>query len=257
MDAATRQRYLAELGLTDWQRRAPSTADQPAVVGQAAQPPTSAEPAAQPPEPVAPQEGTPAAEPARNETAAAVNAMDWDALSAYLQQQDNRGATRPVFGVGARNAPLMIIGEAPGAEEDRRGEPFVGRAGKLLDQMLFAIGHDRRTNTYITNICKFRPPDNRDPKPEEVAADWPILDRQIALLQPALIVAVGKVAAQTLLGVTDALGKMRGQPYRYQDTDIPVVVTYHPAYLLRSPQQKSKSWDDLKRIMSMLQGGAP
>lgn len=179
--------------------------------------------------------------------------LDWSALEVLLASRDHRGASRPVFGTGAKDAPLLIVGEAPGAEEDKQGEPFVGRAGKLLDRMLFAIGHDRLSNTYITNICKFRPPDNRDPTAEEVAADRPILERQIALLKPRLIVAVGRIAAQTLLGNTDNLGKMRGQRHRYPGMDVDVLVTYHPAYLLRSPQQKAKSWEDLKQIASLMQ----
>lgn len=179
--------------------------------------------------------------------------LGWDELEALLASRDHRGAHRPVFGVGARDAPLLIVGEAPGAEEDKQGEPFVGRAGKLLDRMLFAIGHDRHSNTYITNICKFRPPDNRDPTAEEVAADRPILERQIALLKPRLIVAVGRIAAQTLLGSTENLGKLRGQRHRYPGMDVDVLVTYHPAYLLRSPQQKAKSWEDLKQIASLIQ----
>lgn len=183
-------------------------------------------------------------------------AMDWDQLEAHLAQQDHRGASRPVFGVGARDADLLIVGEAPGAEEDKRGEPFVGRAGKLLDRMLFAIGRSRENGAYIANICKFRPPGNRDPNPDEVAADRPFLERQIDLLSPRLIVAVGRVAAQTLLETSENLGRMRGRVHRYPRRDIPVLVTYHPAYLLRSPQQKAKSWEDLKRVKALLEQAA-
>ena len=177
-----------------------------------------------------------------------VTSMDWDALEAWLATRDHRGATRPVFGVGARDADVLIVGEAPGASEDEQGVPFVGRAGKLLDRMLFAIGCSRATNVYITNICKFRPPNNRDPNPDEVAADWPILERQIELMDPKLVVAVGRVAAQTLLDSKDTLGKLRGRLHRYPRRELDVLVTYHPAFLLRSPGQKAKAWDDLKQI---------
>lgn len=174
-----------------------------------------------------------------------LSGMDWPTLEAYLAQQDHRGATRPVFGIGAQDADVLIVGEAPGANEDAQGVPFVGRAGKLLDRMLFAIGCSRDTNVYITNICKFRPPDNRDPTPEEVAADWPILERQIDLMAPKLVVAVGRIAAQTLLDSQESLGRLRGHMHGYPQRELSVLVTYHPAYLLRSPQQKARAWDDL------------
>jgi DNA polymerase len=150
--------------------------------------------------------------------------------------------THTVFGVGNEAADWMIIGEAPGAEEDRQGEPFVGRAGKLLDQMLLAIG-ERRESVFIANILKCRPPNNRDPKADEAAACRDYLERQIELVQPKIILAVGRIAAQNLLGTDEPVGRMRGRAY---DLDgIPLVVTYHPAYLLRSPSQKRKSWSDL------------
>ena len=150
--------------------------------------------------------------------------------------------TQTVFGVGSHNADWLIIGEAPGAEEDRRGEPFVGRAGQLLDQMLQAIGQSR-DRVFIANILKCRPPDNRDPKPAEAAACRGYLERQIALVQPKIILAVGKIAAQNLLGCNDPVGRMRGKAHALGE--IPLVVTYHPAYLLRSPSQKKKAWSDL------------
>ena len=154
----------------------------------------------------------------------------------------SQSRTNTVFGVGNPEADWLIIGEAPGAEEDRRGEPFVGRAGQLLDQMLFAIGQGR-DSVFIANILKCRPPDNRDPKPDEAAACREYLERQIELLQPKIILAVGKIAAQNLLGSDDPVGRMRGRPHQFGG--IPLVVTYHPAYLLRSPSQKRKAWDDL------------
>lgn len=166
------------------------------------------------------------------------------------------GRTQTVFGTGDPGARCMIIGEAPGAEEDRRGEPFVGRAGQLLNAMLRAIGLTRE-GVYIANIVKCRPPKNRDPKPEEMVACAPYLRCQIALVQPRVIVAVGRVAAQHLVGSTVPIGRMRGQSYVYENaeegTRIPLVVTYHPAYLLRSPLEKRKSWQDLKRVRELLE----
>jgi DNA polymerase len=160
--------------------------------------------------------------------------------------------TQTVFGVGNTNADWMIIGEAPGAEEDRRGEPFVGRAGKLLDEVLRAVDLDRRT-VFIANILKCRPPNNRDPSAEEAAACRGYLDRQIDLVEPKMILAVGRVAAQQLLASDAPVGRLRGQVYRLGDRAIPVVVTYHPAYLLRSPSQKRKVWEDLCLARQTLQ----
>lgn len=151
--------------------------------------------------------------------------------------------TQTVFGVGNPDADWMIIGEAPGAEEDRRGEPFVGRAGKLLDEMLRAVGQGR-DSVFIANILKCRPPNNRDPKPDESAECRGYLERQIELVQPKIIVAVGRIAAQLLLDTDTPVGRLRGTLHHLGD--IPLVVTYHPAYLLRSPSQKRKSWDDLR-----------
>ena len=151
-----------------------------------------------------------------------------------------------MFGVGHRAADWLIVGEAPGADEDRQGEPFVGRAGKLLNEMLLAIGL-RREEVYIANILKCRPPKNRDPRPEEVVKCEPYLRRQVALIQPQIILALGRIAAQNLLKTETRIGALRGRTFSYADTDIPVVVTYHPAYLLRSPQEKRKVWQDLQR----------
>lgn len=153
---------------------------------------------------------------------------------------------RPVFGVGNAQARWMVVGEAPGADEDKQGEPFVGRAGKLLDSMLRAIGLDRRSNVYIANILKSRPPNNRDPRPEEVAACLPYLKRQIVLIQPLLILAVGRIAAQNLLGTTESLSRLRGRIHYFGELNTPLIVTYHPAYLLRTPADKRKAWEDLK-----------
>jgi DNA polymerase len=159
--------------------------------------------------------------------------------------------TQGVLGVGPKRADWLVIGEAPGAEEDRRGEPFVGAAGQLLDAMLRAIGLDRLTNVYIANVLKSRPPNNRDPKPEEVAACLPYLVRQIALLQPKIMLAVGRIAAQNLLGTDAPLGRLRGRVHHFGERQTPLVVTYHPAYLLRTPADKRKAWEDLKFARSV------
>jgi DNA polymerase len=143
------------------------------------------------------------------------------------------------------------VGEAPGAEEDRRGEPFVGRAGHLLDAMLKAIGLSRTTNVYIANVLKSRPPGNRDPKPEEVAACLPFLMRQIELLRPRLMLAVGRIAAQNLLATDASLGRLRGKVHHFGALNTPLIVTYHPAYLLRTPADKRKAWEDLKFARSV------
>lgn len=158
------------------------------------------------------------------------------------------GRTRTVFGVGSRTARWMIVGEAPGAEEDRRGEPFVGRAGKLLDAMLGALrlGRDQ---VFITNIVKCRPPGNRDPQSEEAEACWRYLSAQIELIDPALLLAVGRVAAQRLLGLEISVGRLRGQVHEGPGRR-PVVVTYHPAYLLRNPPAKRLAWADLKLALA-------
>lgn len=160
----------------------------------------------------------------------------------------HRERTQTVFGVGDHHADWLIIGEAPGAEEDKQGEPFVGRAGKLLNNMLFALGLQRE-QVFIANILKCRPPKNRDPKPEEVSACSSYLREQIDLIQPKIILAVGRIAAQNLVKTETPIGKMRGRRYQYADTGIPVVVTYHPAYLLRSPREKRKVWHDLQLAM--------
>ncbi len=181
--------------------------------------------------------------------------LDWpelrECVAACTRCELSASRSNTVFGVGNQQADWLIIGEAPGAEEDRRGEPFVGRAGKLLDQMLLAIGQSR-DSVFIANILKCRPPNNRDPKPDEAAACRAYLERQIELIQPKIILAVGKIAAQNLLGTDDPVGRMRGRPHDLGG--IPLVVTYHPAYLLRSPSQKHKSWSDLCLAASLAGG---
>ena len=155
----------------------------------------------------------------------------------------HKSRAQTVFGVGDENADWMLIGEAPGAEEDRLGEPFVGQAGKLLDNMLAAIELKRGENVYIANVLKCRPPGNRNPEPDEVAKCTPFLKRQIALIQPKLIIAMGRFAAQTLLASDASIASLRGRVFRYEG--VPLIVTYHPAYLLRNLPDKSKAWADL------------
>jgi len=185
-------------------------------------------------------------EPETIDAAITSDNLDWaslrEAVTACTRCSLCESRTQTVFGVGNPEADWMIVGEAPGAEEDRRGEPFVGRAGKLLDEMLRAVNQGR-DRVFIANILKCRPPNNRDPKPEESAACRAYLERQIELVQPKIILAVGRIAAQLLLETDTPVGRMRGSVYRLGET--PLIVTYHPAYLLRSPSQKRKAWDDL------------
>ncbi|MGH8293976.1 MAG: uracil-DNA glycosylase [Steroidobacteraceae bacterium] len=188
----------------------------------------------------------------------------WDALRAEVlgctRCALHAGRTQAVFGVGNPRAEWMVIGEAPGAEEDRRGEPFVGPAGQLLDAMLHAIGLSRAENVFIANVLKCRPPGNRDPRPEEVAACLPYLRRQIEHVHPRLLLAVGRVAAQNLLGTEASLSRLRGRVHRFGELNTPLVVTYHPAYLLRNPADKRKAWEDLKFARSVfreLTAGVP
>ncbi len=177
------------------------------------------------------------------------DANPWQRLQAQVSACSRcelaHGRTQTVFGVGDTKAELLVIGEAPGAEEDRQGEPFVGRAGQLLNSMLRAMGNPRES-VYIANVLKCRPPGNRDPKPEEVANCRPYLQRQVELLRPRLMLAVGRIAAQNLLETDTPIGRLRGQVHRFGTEGTPLIVTYHPAYLLRSPGEKRKAWVDLK-----------
>jgi uracil-DNA glycosylase len=224
MDAVRRAQYLERLGIDLWLARAQ----------------------APPPERlVLPRERVP--DPAL--------ARSWRELEAEVEVctrcQLHGSRTRAVFGVGDPQAQWLVIGEAPGAEEDRQGQPFVGRAGQLLDAMLRAIGLARGNNVYIANILKSRPPGNRDPKPEEVASCLPYLKRQMALIRPVLILAVGRIAAQNLLGSDLPLGRLRGRVHHFGELNTPLIVTYHPAYLLRTPADKRKAWEDLKFARSV------
>jgi uracil-DNA glycosylase len=195
-----------------------------------------------------------AAEPA---SMAHVENLDWNALVAAVKACQrcslHQTRTQSVFGVGNPRAQWLVIGEAPGAEEDRQGEPFVGRAGQLLNSMLKAIGLARE-EVFIANILKSRPPNNRDPRPEEVRECIPFLYRQIELINPRLILCVGRIAAQTLLGTDTPIGKLRGKLHHFAPAHPaaktrPMIVTYHPAYLLRSPAEKRKAWGDLVLAM--------
>lgn len=159
--------------------------------------------------------------------------------------------TQTVFGIGNKDADLLVIGEAPGATEDAKGEPFVGRAGKLLDAMLASINL-QRSDVFIANILKCRPPNNRDPKPREVALCTPYLTRQIALINPKLIVAVGRIAAHFLLDTNQSLGRLRGKVYKYGEQQTPLLVTYHPAYLLRNPRDKTKAYQDWLQTQQLI-----
>jgi DNA polymerase len=187
-----------------------------------------------------------------------VDAPDWAELEQMVSActlcglQESR--TRTVFGVGNRHADWLVIGEAPGADEDRQGEPFVGRAGQLLTEMLFAIGLQRE-DVFICNILKCRPPGNRNPSTEEVDFCHAWLQRQIELIDPRLILAVGGVAANSLLGLNEKVGALRGKVHAWGAQEIPLVVTYHPAYLLRSALEKRKVWKDLQFARAVCANG--
>lgn len=252
MDATRRKQYLQALGIPVWEARATG----PGIVTAVAMVPEVDDA-----KPVRLSDVNIDGYGVDMAMASDLEHMNWDALVARVKDCSKcrlrAGCTQTVFGVGNREAPLLVVGEGPGADEDRVGEPFVGRAGKLLDSMLLAIGRDRaRTDAaqavYIANIVKCRPPNNRDPQPDEAAACRGYLERQIELLRPRLILAVGRIAAQNLLMTDAPIGKLRGPVHRYGPGGIPVIVTYHPAYLLRSPREKSRAWDDLKRARALL-----
>jgi uracil-DNA glycosylase family 4 len=207
---------------------------------------------------VAPEAQTSRSEPmGATSLAPSVDSLDWDALVATVKSCQrcplHRTRTQAVFGVGNRSAQWLVIGEAPGADEDRQGEPFVGRAGQLLNAMLKSMGLARE-QVFIANIMKSRPPTNRDPRPEEVRECIPYLYRQIELIDPRLILCVGRIAAQALLATDSPIGKLRGKlhhlaPAHPAGKSRPMIVTYHPAYLLRSPAEKRKVWGDLVLAM--------
>jgi DNA polymerase len=249
--SARRESYLAAIGIEVWRLRSspPIEGDAAAVAEEALEIPDSGSFA-----------GGPAAR-ARivfdpSTVAAPQNQDEWDRLAAEVRVCTrcalHRGRTQTVFGVGKRDAQLLVIGEAPGADEDRQGEPFVGRAGQLLNAMLRAIGLPRG-EVYIANVLKCRPPNNRDPQPAEASACTPYLSRQIALVKPRAILAVGRIAAQWLLQSGEPIGRLRGRVFRFGDSGTPLIVTYHPAYLLRTPLAKATAWTDLIMVRDLLQ----
>jgi DNA polymerase len=211
----------------------------------------------------------PTAEPARGRAdagnpgpesrAARIALLDWRNFAADVEACTACGLAqsrrKSVPGVGDTEAEWLFVGEAPGAEEDAKGEPFVGQAGRLLDAMLAALGLKRGENVYIANVLKCRPPNNRTPEPPEAEACRPYLDRQIALIRPGVIVALGKSAATTLLGTDATIASLRGRRHHY--VGVPLVVTYHPAYLLRNLPDKAKAWEDLLFARRVLREGPP
>jgi uracil-DNA glycosylase family 4 len=227
MNSALRHEYLAALGVETWVMRGKSM------------------PASPPREAMALREVA-----ALRETAAArESGVDWPELRARVAACTRctlcSTRTHTVFGVGSQQAEWLVVGEAPGADEDRQGEPFVGRAGQLLNSMLRAIGLARE-QVYIANVLKCRPPGNRDPTAIEASECLPYLEQQIALLKPKIMLAVGRIAAQNLLHTDVTLGRLRQQVHRFGVSQVPLVATYHPAYLLRTPTDKRKAWEDLK-----------
>jgi DNA polymerase len=186
----------------------------------------------------------------REEALAAVRADIGDCTRCKL----HAGRTNIVFGVGNPDSPLMFVGEGPGADEDEQGVPFVGRAGQLLTQIIKAMGYER-DDVYIANVVKCRPPGNRNPEPDEIERCEPFLLRQIEIIQPKVVVALGKFAAQTLLRTADPISRLRGRFHRLRDTR--VMPTFHPSYLLRNPSAKREVWDDMKQVMAVLQQDAP
>jgi uracil-DNA glycosylase len=241
---ASREDILVELALSPlWQRRA--SAMPAAVATPALQAPASvATPALQPSAAV--ELRAPASD-GTGSRQARIATLEWRDFAADVDACTACGLCRTrhksVPGVGDPNADWLFVGEAPGAEEDARGEPFVGQAGRLLDNMLAALGMARDRNVYIANVLKCRPPNNRTPEPDEAESCRPYLERQVALLRPKLIVALGKSAASLLLGTDATIASLRGRVHRYRG--VPLIVTYHPAYLLRSLPDKAKAWEDL------------
>lgn len=242
----SREAILREMGLTPiWVSRASlgetPSAELPAPVVAFAESP---EPAQEPPQSAADRE-------------AAIANFSWDELIAGIAACTAcklwKTRTNTVPGVGDRSPSWMVIGEAPGENEDKQGEPFVGKAGQLLDAMLVAVGKKRGEGVYITNVIKCRPPGNRNPEPDEIAACAPYLGRQIALAQPKLLLASGKFAGQILLNCDDTVASMRAlSAVTTHREGVPIVVTYHPSYLLRSPLEKVKSWDDLMKAKALV-----
>ncbi len=252
MEAHRRARLLRVLDLDVWTTRSEAAAVAEVVEAVVASAPI--------PAPRSPRVAAPVVPPLLLTPEAAeppyIAPSDWAGLAEAVKTCTRcklcKTRTNTVFGVGPVDAPLLVIGEGPGAEEDARGEPFVGAAGKLLDEMLKSVDRSRSRNVYIANVVKCRPPGNRDPESDEVAACRPFLDRQIELLKPKLILALGRIAAQRLLSSTAPLSKLRGPQHAYGPANTPVLISYHPAYLLRTPSDKLKSWVDLKQVHRFL-----
>jgi len=237
---ADRIRFYRELGIHDFYRRETSVNSSGLEVQQDASLPSHSEAALTSFPGVTSEEMTP------EKALRAIREDIGDCTRCVLHQQ---GRKQIVFGTGNPRADLMFIGEAPGADEDQQGEPFVGRAGQLLNNMISAMGI-RREDVYIANIIKCRPPGNRTPEREECDTCSPFLMRQIEVVKPKMIVALGAIAAKTLLGVNDSMINLRGRIYDYRNTKL--AVTYHPAYLLRDPRQKKETWKDLQMVMKYL-----
>lgn len=224
--------YLKAMGVVQWRLRAAGGGE-----GDVAEPARGdvSEPVAGP-------------APSESLTDEQISRLDWDTLQQTVavctRCELHRTRTQTVFGIGNPEAEWMFVGEAPGAEEDRQGEPFVGRAGKLLDAMLAVVGR-KREEIYIANVLKCRPPNNRDPHGEEVKQCGAYLLRQIEFVRPRLLVAMGRFAAQSLLNTTRPIARLRGEVFEHAASGTPLVVTYHPAYLLRNPIDKRKAWQDL------------
>lgn len=257
---ARQRAMLAEMGVRVWAPK-PVPAQHPAAAAQEPDALVPAAPASRPaavaaPAPVAVPAPTAPTSPARS--ASPVATLDWPALREVVASCQAcglcQGRTQTVFGTGDEQADWMIVGEAPGENEDLQGEPFVGAAGQLLDNMLKAVGRSRTgtgaQGAYITNVLKCRPPANRNPQPDEVAQCEPYLARQVALVKPKVIVAMGRFAVHALLKSSEPIGRLRGQVHHYEG--VPVIVTYHPAYLLRTPTDKGKAWADLCLAMAQL-----
>ena len=255
MSSARRMEYLTALGLDAWTLRAPpgAPADRtaPALEVRPVEMHAVEAPAVEAPVVEAPVIDAPAVVPREA-------AYDWPQLrervAACTRCALSATRTQTVFGVGNLAAEWLVVGEAPGAEEDQRGEPFVGRAGQLLNSMLRAIGLARE-QVFIANVLKCRPPQNRDPQAGESAECLPFLERQIALLRPKIMLVVGRIAAQTLLRTGTKVGELRQKVHYFGAERIPLVVTYHPAYLLRSPAEKRKAWEDLKLAREVIARG--
>ena len=250
------ERYLEEMGLAPvWKLRGPKREPAPGIrdrekkFGEAPPVASKPPPRRRPPEILPPVPGLVGA--ARldlaDDRAARILRMDWPELKETVATCQACGlrktCTQTVFGVGDEKADWLLVGEAPGAEEDARGEPFVGQAGRLLDNMLAAIGLACGENVYICNVLKCRPPGNRNPEPFEVGQCTPHLLRQLELIKPKLILAMGRFAVQALLNTEASIASLRGRLHRYQG--VPLIVTYHPAYLLRNLPDKAKAWEDL------------